>query len=216
MKINGCEFPDSLLYDVEGGTWAKKEGGAYRIGLTPQMNWISGGYTAVSFKPVGSKVSLGKSLGSIEGSRHFDVVRAPFDCVIASVNEQLLREPRLANKDPYGRGWFVTVDHSEGPSNLKILADASELLTARLKELRVKCFSEFPDREMSEIGVECSAVMVKLNDLLAESPSGTVVHVISDDPSSDVEMEAWKLETGNALLDSIREGSLYHFVVRKK
>lgn len=216
MKINGCEYPDSLLFDVESGTWAKREGSTYRIGLAPQLNWLSGGYTAVSFKPVDERVSIGKSLGSVEGPRHFDVVRAPFDCTIASVNEQVRREPRLINKDPYGAGWFVVVKPSGVHSNLKALADAAELLRARLTELGVKCFSEFPDREVFEIGVECSAVLVRLNDLLATSPAGTVVHLVTDDPSSVIEMERWRIETGNHLLDAQREGNLYHFVVRKK
>ena len=215
MKINGCVYPESLFYDVEGGTWAKRDGSNYRIGLAPQLNWISGGYTTVTFKLPGTHVSIGKSLGSVEGPRHFDVVRAPFDCTIAFVNEQVRNDPKLINRDPYGAGWFVSVERSGGLSNLLTLSEASELLEARLRQLGVKCFSEFPDREMSEIGVECSAVLVTLSDLLAASPSGTVVHLVTDDPSSDIEMERWRTQTGNLLLDSQREGSLYHFVVKK-
>jgi TusA-related sulfurtransferase len=93
---------------------------------------------------------------------------------------------------------------------------AKEALRARIAELKVRCFAEFPDQEMFEIGVECSAVIVKLNDTLAGLPSGTVVHLVSDDPTSDIEVERWKGDTGNDLLDSLREGNLHHFVVRKK
>ena len=33
MRILGCDYPDSLLYDREGALWAKKEGEEYRIGF---------------------------------------------------------------------------------------------------------------------------------------------------------------------------------------
>ena len=69
---------------------------------------------------------------------------------------------------------------------------------------------------MFDIGVECAAVLVKLNELLANSGAGTVVHVVSDDKSSDIEMQRWSDQTGNQILESRNEGSFYHFMVRKK
>jgi len=216
MKIGGCEYPDRLLYDVESGTWARKEGNLYRLGIAPQLNWISGGYTSVSFKDVGDRVALGKRLGSVEGPKHFDNVRAPFESVIRGTNQAVLTDPKLINREAYGDGWFVLLEYSGGPSALRTLSAASGLIQARLKELGVRCFAEFPDFEMFEIGVECSAVLVKLNDLLATSPPRTVVHLVSDDPTADVEMERWRLQTGNLVLGSSREENLYHFVVKKK
>lgn len=216
MRFGGCEFPDSLLYDVDSGTWGRREGQSYRIGLAPQLNWVSGGYTSVTFKEVGTHVAMGKSIGSVEGPRHFDVVRAPFECVVSSVNTEALSSPRLINKDPFGRGWFALLEFLGGPSTLKPLSEVSQSLQARLKELGLRCFAEFPDREMFEIGVECSAVLVRLNELLETSPSGTVVHVVSDDPTSDLEMARWEIQTGNPVLESVREGNLFHFIVRKK
>jgi len=56
-------------------------------------------------------------------------------------------------------------------------------------ELGVHCFAGFPDYEMYEIGVECSAVLVMLNDFLATSEKGIVVHIVSDDTTADIEME---------------------------
>ncbi|MDV3276874.1 MAG: hypothetical protein LYZ69_00225 [Nitrososphaerales archaeon] len=215
MKIGGCEFPDSFLYDVDSGTWGRREEHLYTIGVAPQLNWVSGGFTSVSFKQPGTRVAIGKSVGSVEGPRHFDVVRAPFDCVISSVNGEVFSEPRLINRDPYGRGWFAILEFLGGPSKMKPLGEVSQSLKARLKELGLRCFAEFPDREMFEIGVECSAVLVRLNDLLGASPSGTIVHIVSDDPTSDVEMARWELQTRNRVLESIREGSLFHFIVKK-
>lgn len=215
LKIGDCDYPDSLLYDVEAGTWAKEEQGKFRLGPAPQLSWISGGFTSVSFKSVGSRVGAGKRLGSVEGPRHFDVIGSPFDCIISEVNRELLTNPRLANKDPFGAGWFIVVERAGGPSRLKALAEAADSISFIIRQLGVHCFAEFPDAEMFEIGVECSAVVVRLNEHLAKASSGTIVHIVSDDPTSDIEMARWQDQTGNRVLESRREGSLHHFIVKK-
>ena len=184
--------------------------------MAPSLAWLSGGFTAVSFKPAGSRIAKGDSIGGVEGPRHFDVVRAPFDCVLVEANQDLLANPRLLNKDPYGDGWFALVEPRGGDSTLKALGEVAQSIEARIKELGVHCFSEFPDEEMFEIGVECSAVLVSLNELLSRSKSGTSVHVVSDDPTSDVEIERWRDETGNLLLETRRDGGIFHFIVKKK
>jgi len=79
----------------------------------------------------------------------------------------------------------------------------------------VRCFKSFPDHEMSEIGTECSAVLIRLNDLLATIPVGEVVHLVSDDQTAYVEMVAWSERTGQNLLDWRQEGNLFHFIVKK-
>jgi TusA-related sulfurtransferase len=68
---------------------------------------------------------------------------------------------------------------------------------------------------MWEIGVECAAVLVRLNELIQRSSFNEVVHVVSDDPTADIEMARWSDETGQELLESRNEGKLMHFIVRK-
>jgi glycine cleavage system H protein len=215
LKIGGCEYPDTLQYDVDAGTWAKKEGKEFRIGIAPHLSWMSGGFTALSFVPAGSKVKIGAHIGSVEGPKHFDVVKAPFDCVIRAVNGRLLSEPRLANKDPFGEGWFALVEQTGQDSRLASLEEAVEPISALVSGLGIRCFAAFPDSEMYEIGVECSAVLVNLNELLSRSESGTIVHVVSDDPTADIEMARWEGQTGNAVVESFQDGKLFHFIVKK-
>ena len=68
---------------------------------------------------------------------------------------------------------------------------------------------------MFEIGVECSAVLLKLNELVTTIPVGNVVHLISDDPTAYVEMVRWTEQTDNSLVEWRTEGNLFHFIVRK-
>ncbi len=217
MKIEGCDFPDALLYDVESNVWAKLEGGVARIGINTILSWLSGGFTSVTFKP-NATIARGKVLGAVDGPRHFDVVRSPLTGELEEFNQGLKAEPRVLNSDPYGAGWFAKIRPLQVAKEIRFLKDASEAregLVRKLKDLRVHCFAEFPDFEMFEIGVECSAVLVKLNELLANARIGTVIHIVSDDPSAEVEMVRWSDQTGNAVPETRLESGLYHFIVKK-
>ena len=215
MKLGDCEYRDGLLYDPEHGTWGKAEGGFWRVGVTPLLSWLSAGFTSVSLKPVGTWVALGSPLGSVEGPRHFDVIRAPFECVIREVNKKALEYPRVINRDPFDEGWLVLLEGAGDESKLVSLERAAPAIEEKLTSMRVHCFAEFPDETMYEIGTECSAVLVKLNELLEKSPRDTVVHVVSDDPTAEIEMARWQDQTGDALLETRAEGPLHHFIVRK-
>jgi glycine cleavage system H lipoate-binding protein/TusA-related sulfurtransferase len=217
LKIHDCEFPDALLYDVENGTWARLEVGILKLGITALLSWTAGPISTITFKQVGIEVRRGQVLGSFEGPKYFGVVRSPLSGVLFETNVGLLANPKLMNRDGYGDGWFarVRLDSIEDLRTLNRLPGAAPLIATALVERRVHCYAEFPDQEMFEIGVECAAVLVRLNELLASSPPGTVVHVVSDDKTADIEMKRWSDETGNTVVESKREGDLYHFIVKK-
>ncbi|HZD11907.1 MAG TPA: sulfurtransferase TusA family protein, partial [Candidatus Binatus sp.] len=98
---------------------------------------------------------------------------------------------------------------------LSTARDMGESLIKRITEFHVRCFKLFPDHEMVEVGSECAAVLVRLNELIEKVPVGDVIHIVSDDPTSYVEMVAWSDRTRNELVDWRREDALYHFIVRK-
>lgn len=218
MIIGNCGFADDALYDLDSNTWVRlKEGEPATVGITSIFAWLAGSVTSVSFKPPGTVVARGNGLGSVEGPKRFDIVRSPLTCRVVSVNESLVGSPRPLNHDPYSAGWFATLEPLK-PDELSLLeppGDAKEALQRKIAELRVRCFAEFPDDEMVEIGTECSAVLARLDELLSRSPKGLVVHLVSDDLSSEVEMMGWSEMTGNLLLEKRREGNLIHYIVKK-
>jgi glycine cleavage system H protein len=218
LKIDHCEFPDGLLYDVEQGTWADLEGHVIRVGITSLLSWSFGTFSAVTFRGIGTALSRGQVMGTMEGSRHFDVFRSPVSGTLSAVNERLGDDPGLLNRDPYGDGWFaeIRVKSVEELGALGRLPQAEPRIAQLLKEHNVRCFAAFPDFEMFDTGAECQAVLVKLNELMGRSTPGTVVHVVSDDSSAEIEMERWSDQTGNSILDVRKEGTIYHFIVRKE
>ena len=218
LKIDHCEFPDELLYDVEQGTWADSKGDAIRVGITSLLCWSFGVFSAVTFRGIGTALVRGQVMGTMEGSRHFDVFRSPVSGTLSAVNERLTEEPWLLNKDPYGEAWFAEIRVREiGELGvLGRLPEAGNRIGELLKARHVHCFAAFPDFEVFDTGVECQAVLAKLNELLERSTPGTVVHVVSDDSSAEIEMQRWSDQTGNSIVDVQREGMIFHYIVRKE
>ena len=88
-------------------------------------------------------------------------------------------------------------------------------LEALIRTLRVKCYSALPDFEMFEIGIECAATLSKLDDLISGIESGQIIHLVSDDPTADIEMIRWSEQTGQRLMETRREENLLHFLIQK-
>jgi glycine cleavage system H lipoate-binding protein/TusA-related sulfurtransferase len=217
MKIDHCDFPDDLLYDIEQGTWARPGGDVIRVGITSILSWSFGVFSSVVFRSVGTTLGRGQVIGNMEGSRHFDVFRSPVAGTLARVNQRLTEEPGMLNKDPYGDGWFaeIRVERPGEFAHLQKLPDAERRIVQMLKERNVHCYAEFPDFQMFDLGVECQAVLVQLNEVMKRSTPGTVVLVVSDDKTAGIEMQRWSDQTGNPIVDERTEGNLHHFVVRK-
>jgi glycine cleavage system H lipoate-binding protein/TusA-related sulfurtransferase len=208
-----------VLYDLDNNVWVKVlSENRVRLGITSIYAALAGKIDTVKLKPIGAVLQKYQSVASIESSRHFGIVRTPLTGTLALVNARLEGVPKLANDFPYTLGWFAEIksklDSKEMESLLE-LREAQDKIRAQIGDLRIRCFKAFPDYEMWEIGVECAAVLVRLNDLMERCKVGDVVHVVSDDPTADIEMERWSDETGQAVLESRVEGKLTHFIVKK-
>jgi glycine cleavage system H protein len=219
MEIEHCVFPDDILYDLDNLVWARKEAGnVLVIGITSILSAIAGRISAIQLKDVNTSIRRGKNLGTIESGRYFGAVRAPVAGKIVAINHELFSNPKLANDSPYGKGWFIALSPTSDidiMNVMKSLPRDSEEIRALIRSLRVKCYSAFPDFEMFEIGIECAATLSKLDDLISGIKSGQIVHLVSDDPTADIEMTRWSEQTGQKLIETRKEENLLHFLVQK-
>ena len=216
VRIEYCEFDDTVLYEPEGLVWVKPlDTEKARIGITSIMAYIAGRLNRVKIKPIGTIIESGKSIASIESLKYFNIVRSPFDSEIMEINDRIVVRPKLINDSPYSDGWIAVVKVKGRMDMLKPLDLCKDMLVEKIRSMRVRCFSAFPDHEIFEIGVECAAVLPKLNNLVASIGSREVIHIVSDDPTADIEMIRWSEETGNELLEIRKEDTLLHFIVRK-
>ena len=227
MQICHCEFPEGILYDLDNFVWLKRSDDDHYVvtlGVTPILISLAGKLTKIKLKEVGTIIEKSKSVGSIESLRYFGMVRCLVKGKIIEVNNTLTYDPKTVNDFPYNEGWFVkikirnsdsTIDSELNSSCLKYIDECHDEIKKIMEKLHVRCFSAFPDYEMFEIGVECAATLTKLDELISKINMGNVVHVVSDDTSADLEMIRWSEERGQDLLESRKEGNLFHFIVKK-
>ena len=219
MEIDHCVFPDDLLYDLENNTWLRiEDNGEVTVGVTSVLPAIAGKLTLARLKSAEVAIQRGQSLGTLESLKFVGPIPSPVSGILLKTNGLIVDRPRLINDSPYEEGWIASLKPSHLALERILLSKGSEsktLLIKKIAEFHVRCFKAFPDHEMSEIGTECSAVLIRLNDLLTTIPAGEVVHLVSDDQTAYVEMVAWSERTGQNLLDWRKEGNLLHFIVKK-
>jgi len=110
------QYPDGLRYSTEH-EWVAAENGRARVGITDFAQDALGDVVYVELPAVGLAVVSGSSCAEVESTKSVSEIYAPVSGLIAEVNEQLVDEPELLNRDPYGAGWIFVVE----------LADASEV-----------------------------------------------------------------------------------------
>jgi len=219
LQVEHCEFPDDVYLDVSNDGWIRGQpDGTARVGITSVLSFLAGRFESLNVKRELSRVNRGQLVATIESPKHFAAVRAPVGGTIRRFNDSSVQDPKLINLSPYGDGWIVELEQINGDDYKELVrsTEASASLLNRIQELNVHCFKKPPDEDMYSIGLECSATLVNLDDLLARRPIGTVVHVVSDDPLSEIEMVRWADQREQILVESRQEDSLYHFLVEKK
>ena len=222
VEILGCLLPEDRRYDLEQEVWwlvEDGEPGTARIGVIASLAAFAGRFERLTFRPAEPVVRRGRSVATLESVRYTGAVRAPLDMVVLEQNLELRERPRLVNDDPYGAGWVVrvrAVDPNAPRSNLETAELVAPRLADRIRAMRIRCWPAPPDLELYEIGLECSAVLTQLNEELARRPAGDVVLLVTDDPTSPIEMERWADQTGHSLLVHRAVENLHHFLVRKE
>ncbi|MCE4611709.1 MAG: glycine cleavage system protein GcvH [Desulfurococcales archaeon] len=123
VEVKGLKFrvDDTLKY-TDTDEWVRVEGEVARVGVTDYAQKELKDVIGVELPERGSKVKKGDSAATIESIKATADVYSPVSGEIVEVNERLLEEPELINKDPYGDGWIFAVK-IENPSELEALLD---------------------------------------------------------------------------------------------
>ncbi len=113
IEIKNHKFPTDVYYDPATHFWVKVNGSIARVGIDDIEQGSRGGFVVIQFNEIGSEVQRGQSLGSVEAEKHVGALKSPVSGKIVNINTALLENPRLANTDPYGEGWFVEIELSQ-------------------------------------------------------------------------------------------------------
>ena len=123
IKVKGYEIRPELFYDPQTHLWLRVEGRKARVGIDPLEQETRGAFVVMKLEAVGKSLKRGDGFGSVEAEKHVGALNSPVSGTITAVNPAVIKNPRLANSDPYGDGWFVEVELNN------FEAEKKELLT---------------------------------------------------------------------------------------
>ena len=118
------EVPDELRY-LESHEWTTSDDDTVRVGVSDFAQDELGDVVFVELPEVGDEVTAGEPFGVVESIKAVSDLYAPVSGEVVAVNEELFDRPELVNEDPYGDGWMLEVDATEG-SEAEDLLDADE------------------------------------------------------------------------------------------
>ena len=142
IKVDKWTFrvPKDLFYN-ENDCWARIEGDSAKVGITDFLQNMVSDIIFVKFNEPGSKIAQFDEIASFESTKSVLDLISPVSGTIQEVNEKLNQNPELANKDPYGEGWFVIVkleDFENDRQNLLQAQDYFEVLKRKVETERRK------------------------------------------------------------------------------
>ena len=71
------------------------------------------------------------------------------------------------------------------------------------------------DQELDATGLNCPLPILRAKKALATLGGGQTLRVISTDPGSVKDFDAFAKQTGNSLVESRQEGGKYFFLIKK-
>ena len=108
------DLPGDLLY-TKNHEWLRREDdGSVSIGITDHAQSALGDLVYVELPEVGQDVAEGGDMAVVESVKAASDVYAPIGGSIAAVNDELADDPEKINSDPYGDGWIVRMQPSDG------------------------------------------------------------------------------------------------------
>ena len=101
-------YPDHFQYTKEH-EWVSVEGDVGTIGITDHAQKELGDIVYVDLPKVGTSVSQGGTIGSVESVKAVSDIYSPVSGNIVEVNQALADKPERLNEDPHGDAWLVRI-----------------------------------------------------------------------------------------------------------
>lgn len=89
--------------------WVKIDGHAAVEGLSDYAQSELSDIVMVELPAVGRQVKKGEAVGTIEAVKAVSDLYAGMSGEVSEVNDKVVAEPALINKDPYGAGWLYKI-----------------------------------------------------------------------------------------------------------
>jgi glycine cleavage system H protein len=100
--------PELLRY-TETHEWVHEENGIVTVGITQYAADLLNDLVHVELPAIGTRTQAGASFGEVESIKAVSDLYAPVDGEIVEVNQQVVADPQIISRDPYGAGWLIKI-----------------------------------------------------------------------------------------------------------
>jgi glycine cleavage system H lipoate-binding protein len=119
--VGGFAVPENLRYHL-GHTWALSESPSLvRVGMDDFASKLTGKLESITLPQRGQWIRQGQKMCTIHrDGRTVDLV-SPIEGSVSDINEGIVKDAKLALRDPYGEGWLVTVQAPDAKTSFRNL-----------------------------------------------------------------------------------------------
>jgi len=102
------KIPEDLMY-THDHEWIRLDGTNAVIGITDFAQSELGDVVFIEIETRGENLPKGEVFGTVEAVKTVSDLFMPVAGEVIEVNDDLIDNPELVNKDPYGKGWMIRV-----------------------------------------------------------------------------------------------------------
>ncbi len=119
--VGGFEVPENLRYHP-GHTWALSESPSLvRVGMDDFASKLTGKLESITLPQRGQWIRQGQKMCTIHRDGHTVDLVSPIEGSVSDINEAVVKDAKLALRDPYGEGWLVTVQSPDAKTSFRNL-----------------------------------------------------------------------------------------------
>lgn len=103
------KIPSELRYTTTHEWVRLEDDGLVTIGITEHAQELLGDLVYIDLPEMGLEVVPEEEIAVVESVKAASDIYAPISGEVVDVNQDLLTQPDLVNKDPYGEGWLFRI-----------------------------------------------------------------------------------------------------------
>jgi glycine cleavage system H protein len=161
VKVRGFLMRTDLSYH-KGHTWVKRVKEAVKVGFDDFASRLLGTIEKVEIPAKGETVKVNTVFLKVRCGNYAAESISPLSGTVAEVNECLVKNPHLIQRDPYGQGWLLTVIPSNVDETLLSGMKAQEWM-----DKEVERFHSFLEKEVGVTLTDGGEMIKNLHEKLS-------------------------------------------------
>jgi glycine cleavage system H protein len=115
------KVPSDLNY-AKSHEWVRVSGDSAVVGITDHAQHELTDIVFVELPEVGRKLKAGESCAVVESVKTASDIYSPVSGEVVEVNQTVVEDPALVNREPFGGGWFYKIKLSHPAELAGLLA----------------------------------------------------------------------------------------------